>query len=83
MDDLVREGRAVPPEAVYLVQQHARLPKEDMTRTERVVPVDSKYFAVELPPSTAIRLDIGMRRFVNRPSYAFPWHGNKIPVPFQ
>ena len=83
MDDLVREGRAVPPEAVYLVQQHARLPKEDMTRPERVVPVDSKYFAVELPPSTAIRLDIGMRRFVNRPSYAFPWHGNKIPVPFQ
>ncbi len=50
---------------------------------ERVVPVDSKHLGVKLPPSTAVRLEIGMRRFANRPSYAFPWHGNKIPVPFQ
>ena len=51
--------------------------------TDRVAPIDAKYFAVQLPPSTAISLDIGMRRFVNNPSYAFPWHGDKIPVPFQ
>ena len=47
------------------------------------IPLDSKYLAVQLPPSTAIRLDVGMRRFVNDPSYAFPWHGDEIPVPFQ
>ena len=50
---------------------------------DRVAPIDAKYFAVQLPPSTAISLDIGIRRFVNNPSYAFPWHGDKIPVPFQ
>ncbi len=51
--------------------------------SERVVPVDAKFFAVELPPSRRIRLEIGMRRFANSPSYAFPWHGDQIPVPFQ
>ncbi len=45
--------------------------------------VNGKYFAVELPPSTSVRLEVGMRRFVNDPSYAFPWHGETIPVPFQ
>jgi len=42
--------------------------------TDRSVPVGKKYFAVVLPPSSSIRLDMGMRRFANRPSYAFPWH---------
>lgn len=51
--------------------------------SERVVPVDAKFFAVELPPSRAIRLEIGMHRFANSPTYAFPWHGDKIPVPYQ
>ncbi len=45
--------------------------------------VDGKYFSVELRPATSIRLDIGLRRFVNRPTYAFPWHQDGIPVPFQ
>jgi len=57
--------------------------RADRTRTENVVPVEARYFAVHLPPSTTIHLDAGMRRFVNRPTYAFPWHGDKIPVPFQ
>ena len=51
--------------------------------SERVVPVEAKFFAVELLPSTTIRLEVGMHRFANSPSYAFPWHGDKIPVPFQ
>ncbi len=45
--------------------------------------VNARHFAVRLPPSTAIRLDLGMRRFAQRPSYAFPWHGERIPVPFE
>ena len=50
---------------------------------ESKVSVNGKYFTVELPPSTSIRVDAGLNRFVNKPSYAFPWHGDKIPVPFQ
>lgn len=47
------------------------------------MPVNGKYFAVDLPPSTSIRIDAGMDRFVNKPSYALPWHEGAIPVPFQ
>jgi len=53
------------------------------TVTDHVVPVNGKYFAVTLPPGKGIRVEAGMKRFVNKPSYAFPWHGDIIPVPFQ
>ncbi len=41
---------------------------------EKTVPVHKDYFAVELPPSTTVKLNIGTKRFVSRPTYAFPWH---------
>ena len=50
--------------------------------SEKTVPVDNKYFVIQLPPSTSIRLEGGLQRFVNQPSYAFPWHGDRVPVPF-
>jgi len=46
------------------------------------LPVHGKYFAVEMPPSTAIRIDAGLQRFANQPGYAFPWHGDETPIPF-
>ena len=55
----------------------------ELTHEEQTVQVESKYFAVQLPPGTSIRLDVGMRRFAHRPTYAFPWHGDAIPVPYQ
>ena len=48
----------------------------------KIIPVDSKHFSIQLPPGTNIRLEAGMQRFANRPTYVFPWHGDKIPVPF-
>ena len=27
--------------------------------------------------------DDGLRRFAHHPTYAFPWHGDVIPVPYQ
>ena len=53
-----------------------------VTHAGQTVPVAAKYFAVQLPPATSINLDVGMKRFANRPTYAFPWHGDEIPVPF-
>ncbi|MBM3933092.1 MAG: hypothetical protein FJ319_02125 [SAR202 cluster bacterium] len=50
---------------------------------ERSVRADSQYFAVTLPPSTSVRMLAGQKRFVNKPSYAFPWHGGKVTAPFQ
>ena len=37
-------------------------------------------FAVRLAPGTGLTLDMGMKRFANQPTYAFPWHGDTIPV---
>lgn len=53
------------------------------TNTDEKAAVNGKYFAVQLPPFRSIEIDAGMRRFVNRPSYAFPWHGGKLPAAFQ
>ena len=49
---------------------------------ECVVAADGKYFSVELPPSTSLRVEAGLQRFCNTPSYAFPWHGERMPIPF-
>ncbi len=46
----------------------------------RTVKVDRKFFLVRLSPGAVGRLELGIARFVNRPSYAFPWHGEDIPV---
>ena len=50
---------------------------------QQEVAINGKYFAIALPPSTAVEIDAGMDRFMNQPSYAFPWHADGIPVPFQ
>lgn len=42
--------------------------------------ISGQHFTVRLPPSTAIRLNLGLKRFTNRPSYAHPWHDGEVPV---
>ena len=44
--------------------------------TQTALSVDGKYLQIDLPPSTSIRLLIGLKRFANDPSYDFPWHTN-------
>ncbi len=46
---------------------------ESKTVTERLVRVDGGHFVVELPPSTSVRIEAGVSRFANRPSYDQPW----------
>ena len=40
---------------------------------DRTVAVQGRHFTVCLQAGAAIRLDLGMERFVNKPSYALPW----------
>ena len=40
---------------------------------DRTVEVNDNQFSVRLQPGARIRLDLGMDRFVNDPSYASPW----------
>jgi len=39
------------------------------------VEVNQKFFCVRLLPGSEIRMNIKMRRYVNKPGYVFPWHG--------
>ena len=54
--------------------------RSSKTATANTIQVNGKHFTVTLPPMTSVRLACGLRRFVNDPSYAFPWHGGEVPV---
>ena len=41
--------------------------------------VEATHFEVELQPGSQIKLRLGTRRHCNKPSFAFPWHGDAIP----
>ena len=43
--------------------------QDHRTVFEKVVSVNGKHFVVELPPSTSIRIEAGVDRFANQPSY--------------
>ena len=45
----------------------------NITQQDKILNVNGRHFIVELPPASAIKLDIGTRRHVNTPSYDFPW----------
>jgi hypothetical protein len=44
------------------------------------VDVGAKFFTVRLAPGAGTTLEVGLKRWANQPSYAFPWHGNRVPV---
>ncbi len=52
----------------------------DVRHKRQTVPVGGKLLGVRLRPGAVGRLEIGMKRFVHRPSYAFPWHGDRAPA---
>jgi hypothetical protein len=54
--------------------------RPDRRLEDRYTEVNRQFFAVRLPPGMGLTLDMGMKRFANRPTYAFPWHRDAIPV---
>ena len=44
-----------------------------MEGSEAPVSVEDTHFAVRLAPGAGTRLTIGMRRYANPPTLAFPW----------
>jgi hypothetical protein len=53
---------------------------EEIKHVEKTVSVDGKHISVHLPPGTSIRLDLGVKRFAQSPSYAQPWHGGELKI---
>jgi hypothetical protein len=48
----------------------------EVSEGQNKISVNGTYFMIELPPASSIHLTIGMKRFVNKPSYSFPWDKN-------
>lgn len=44
-----------------------------LATTSREIQIDAVDFAMELPPMTEIRLELGMARYINQASYSRPW----------
>lgn len=42
--------------------------------------VNQAFFQAEISPGSVVQLEIELDRFKNPPTYAFPWHGKKIPI---
>ena len=69
--------RRRPPtrEEIGLGHTHAAQYRETVQgqREETSVAVDGTHLQVDLRPGCEIRLELGMERFVNTPTYALPW----------
>ena len=51
----------------------------EVTAGEERVEVGDRYFTARLAPGSEVDLEVGMERFCETPTYAFPWHGDGIP----
>ena len=70
--------------AELIVQAGAFAEHSFLSLNGQALPGEPKHFSVRLPPNGRLRCVAGLRRCVNDPTYAFPWHrGGVIPVPFQ
>ena len=46
---------------------------------DEVKELDQRFFHLRLAPGAGADLVIQMRRYANRPTLAFPWHGDRVP----
>ena len=56
-----------------------RFGRVEVSGEETPVEVNDKTFQVRLLPGTELDLHIDMQLYCNKPSCAFPWHGDRIP----
>jgi hypothetical protein len=70
--DVVVQGGAFGEHEITRVRQVVHYPFQFHT-------VQRRFFQARLQPGSVGRLEIDMKRFANRPTYAFPWHGDRIP----
>ena len=49
-------------------------PTDDNAGQDHTTRVAASHLTVQLPPGTEIQLSLGMERFVNQPTVAFPWN---------
>lgn len=76
-----------PTETKKVIVQGGMFGEHRINRVKQVIvypyqfdSIDHKFFEAEISPGSVVQLEIEMDRFQNAPSYAFPWHGDTIPI---
>jgi hypothetical protein len=77
--ELVNTNLTEPRELIIQAGGFGEHQFTDVRWATEVRTVDSKWLATRLEPGCGVNLDLGMRRYVNRPTYAQPWHGDHVP----
>jgi len=70
-----------PAESRRVILQAGMFAEHEFTQARQVVHypyqfdrIDARHFEVELVPCAVGRLEIDMKRFSHKPTYAYPWH---------
>ena len=66
-----------------IIVQTGAYGENQITRVEyngKTFPVNKRYFPARLAPGAGAEFTIYRNRFVNKPTFAFPWHGDRVPV---
>ncbi len=71
--DVIVQGGAFGEHHIKRIKQVQHYPYQFNT-------VNHKFFQVRLAPGGVGCLELEINRYQNDPAYAFPWHGNKIPM---
>ena len=72
-----------PAEAREVVVQAGTFGEHQFTTVaagDQRIDVNRRFFTVHLEPGAGITVEAWMKRFVNKPTYAFPWHRDRVPV---
>ena len=72
-----------PSESRDVILQAGMFGEHNFSRIKQVIrypyefyTINSKHVRIHLPPGAVGRLEIDLDRYVNQPTYAFPWHDN-------
>ena len=76
-----------PSESREVILQAGMFGEHDFARIKQVIhypyefyTIKHKHARIHLPPGAVGRLEIDLDRYVNPPTYAFPWHDSQFPA---
>ena len=76
---LVNINQTEPREIIVQTGGYGEHQCERVETGGRSNPVNNRFFNVRLAPGAGEELVIYRRRFANKPTLAFPWHGDRVP----
>ena len=73
---LLNVNQLEPRQIVVQAGAYAEHQFTAVTIGDQALSIDQPHFTVKLAPGAGTRLNISMKRYVNKPTMAFPWNQN-------